>query len=71
MGAHTEPTINVFFKAEDKDRLQPAFKAFTAMTCPEKRSAIRERLEGTKKECSERRSPDKTQQKKPSGGNRG
>ena len=35
----------MFFKAKDKDQLQPAFKEFTAMTLDrEKRPTIRERL---------------------------
>ena len=35
----------MFFKAKDKDQLQPAFKEFTAMTLGrEKRPTIRERL---------------------------
>ena len=43
---HTEPPhYYVFFKAKDKDQLQPAFKEFTAMTLDrEKRPTIRERL---------------------------
>ena len=43
---HTEPPhYYVFFKAKDKDQLQPAFKEFTAMTLGrEKRPTIRERL---------------------------
>ena len=44
--SHTEPPhYYVFFKAKDKDQLQPAFKEFTAMTLGrEKRPTIRERL---------------------------
>ena len=39
------PHYYVFFKAKDKDQLQPAFKEFTAMTLGrEKRPTIRERL---------------------------
>ena len=39
------PSWRVFFKAKDKDQLQPAFKEFTAMTLGrEKRPTIRERL---------------------------
>ena len=39
------PHYYVFFKAKDKDQLQPAFKEFTAMTLNrEKRPTIRERL---------------------------
>ena len=39
------PHYYVFFKAKDKDQLQPAFKEFTAMTLDrEKRPTIRERL---------------------------
>ena len=39
------PHYYVFFKAKDKDQLQPAFKEFTAMTLNrEKRLTIRERL---------------------------
>ena len=39
------PRYYVFFKAKDKDQLQPAFKEFTAMTLDrEKRPTIRERL---------------------------
>ena len=39
------PHYYVFFKAKDKDQLQPAFKEFTAMTLDrEKRTTIRERL---------------------------
>ena len=39
------PHYYVFFKARDKDQLQPAFKEFTAMTLDrEKRPTIRERL---------------------------
>ena len=39
------PHYYVFFKARDKDQLQPAFKEFTAMTLNrEKRPTIRERL---------------------------
>ena len=35
----------MFFKAKDKDQLQPAFKEFTGMTLGrEKRPTIRERL---------------------------
>ena len=43
---HTQPPhYYVFFKAKDKDQLQPAFKEFTAMTLNrEKRPTIRERL---------------------------
>ena len=43
---HIEPPhYYVFFKAKDKDQLQPAFKEFTAMTLNrEKRPTIRERL---------------------------
>lgn len=43
---HTDPPhYYVFFKAKDKDQLQPAFKEFTAMTLDrEKRPTIRERL---------------------------
>ena len=64
---HTDPPhYYVFFKAKDKDQLQPAFKEFTAMTLdPEKRPSIRERLAEAKRECGERKPPDKTQQKKP------
>ena len=45
-GPHTEPPhYYVFFKAKDKDQLQPASKEFTAMTLDrEKRPTIRERL---------------------------
>ena len=40
-----KPRYLVFFKAKDKDQLQPAFKEFTAMTLDrEKRPTIRERL---------------------------
>ena len=60
------PHYYVFFKAKDKDQLQPAFKEFTAMTLGrEKRPTIRERLAEAKRECGERKPPDKTQQKKP------
>ena len=39
------PHYYVFFKAKDKDQLQPAFKEFTAMTLGrENRPTIRERL---------------------------
>ena len=39
------PHYYVFFKAKDKDQIQPAFKEFTAMTLDrEKRPTIRERL---------------------------
>ena len=39
------PHYYVFFKAKDKDQLQPAFKEFTAMTLDrEKHPTIRERL---------------------------
>ena len=39
------PHYYVFFKAKDKDQLQPAFKEFTVMTLDrEKRPTIRERL---------------------------
>ena len=64
---HTEPPhYYVFFKAKDKDQLQPAFKEFTAMTLdPEKCPTIRERLAEAKKECGERKPPDKAHQKKP------
>ena len=43
---HTDPPhYYVFFKAKDKERLQPAFKEFTAMTLDrEKRPTIREKL---------------------------
>ena len=66
-GPHTEPPhYYVFFKAKDKDQLQPAFKEFTAMTLdPEKRPSIRERLAEAKRECGERKPPDRAQQKKP------
>ena len=66
---HTEPPhYYVFFKARDKDQLQPAFKEFTAMTLGrEKRPTIRDRLAEAKRECGERKPPDKTQQKKPPG----
>ena len=64
---HAEPPhYYVFFKAKDKDQLQPAFKEFTAMTLDrEKRPSIRERLAEAKKECGERKPPDKAHQKKP------
>ena len=64
---HAEPPhYYVFFKAKDKDQLQPAFKEFTAMTLNrEKRPSIRERLAEAKKECGERKPPDKAHQKKP------
>ena len=42
-----------------------AAKAEAARTSPEKRPSIRERLAEAKKECGERKPPDKTQQKKP------
>ena len=49
---HTEPPhYYVFFKAKDKDQLQPAFKEFTAMTLDrEKRPTIRERLAQAQKQ---------------------
>ena len=60
------PHYYVFFKAKDKDQLQPAFKEFTAMTLDrEKRPSIRERLAEAKRECGERKPPDRAQQKKP------
>ena len=34
-------------------------------TTPEKKSSIRERLEDAKRECGERKPPDKAHQKKP------
>ena len=45
------PHYYVFFKAEDKDQLQPAFKKFTTMTLDrEKRPTIRERLAQTQEQ---------------------
>ncbi len=53
---HTDPPhYYVFFKAKDEAR----------RTAPEKKPSIRERLEEAKKECGERRPPDKPHQKKP------
>ena len=53
------PHYYVFFKAKDKDQLQPAFKEFTAMTLGrEKRPTIRERLAEAKRECGERKPPE-------------
>lgn len=64
---HTEPShYYVFFKAKDKDQLQPAFKEFTAMTLdPEKRPSIRERLAEAKRECGERKPPDRASRRSP------
>ena len=42
-----------------------AAKAEAARTSPEKRPSIRERLAEAKKECGERKPPDRAQQKKP------
>lgn len=42
-----------------------AAKAEAARTSPEKRPSIRERLAEAKKECGERKPPDKAHQKKP------
>ena len=45
------PHYYVFFKAKDKDQLQPAFKEFTAMTLNrEKRPTIREKLAQTQEQ---------------------
>ena len=44
---------------------QEAAKAEAARTSPEKRPSIRERLAEAKKECGERKPPDKAHQKKP------
>ena len=48
-----------------KGEEQEAAKAEAARTSPEKRPSIRERLAEAKKECGERKSPDKAHQKKP------
>ena len=48
-----------------KDEELEAAKAEAARTSPEKRPSIRERLAEAKKECGERKPPDKAHQKKP------
>lgn len=48
-----------------KGEEQEAAKAEAARTSPEKRPSIRERLAEAKKECGERKPPDKAHQKKP------
>ena len=46
-------------------RTLEAAKAEAAQTSSEKRPSIRERLAEAKKECGERKPPDKSHQKKP------
>ena len=48
-----------------KEKEQEAAKAEAARTSSEKRPSIRERLAEAKKECGERKPPDKSHQKKP------
>ena len=48
-----------------KGEEQEAAKAEAAQTSSEKRPSIRERLAEAKKECGERKPPDKSHQKKP------
>ena len=56
-----------FFLGENGRRGEELEKAQdeARRTTPEKKPSIRERLEDAKRECGERKPPDKTQQKKP------
>ena len=60
-GANEAAHINNGRKGEE----QEAAKAEAARTSPEKRPSIRERLAEAKKECGERKPPDKAHQKEP------
>ena len=49
------PHYYVFFKARDKDQLEPAFREFVAMTLNrEKRPSIRDRLDQAKEQAAQK-----------------
>ena len=49
------PHYYVFFKAKDKDQLEPAFREFVAMTLNrEKRPSIRDRLDQAKEQAAQK-----------------
>ena len=64
--AAEQPRYLVFFKSRDADAITAAFQEFASRKMSrEEKPSIRERLAEAKKECGERKPPDKAHQKKP------